>query len=186
MVDLILIAAYLLLMSYASGFDWFESHNSLGGGNITPGNGGYKFLLWDLDFSIGNGGRWDPSSAGSLTYFASPINQDGPVPDNLVDNLEFKYMMADHMECTCYNNGILTTSKVDKAYMHRINQVKTSLIAESARWGDNNFSYISNGNNLHVKKSQWDVNGEFTTELNTMRNSYLPNRTSNISVWRFS
>jgi len=183
-IDLDQAAAYMLLMSYASGFDWFEDHNCLGGGHINPGNGGYKFLLWDVDFAIGNGGRWDPSYAGNLTYFAAPLNQDGPLPNNLVSNLEFKYMMGDHMECTCYNEGILTTAKVDEAYMHRINQVKKSLIAESARWGDNNFSYVTNGGNLHVKKNQWDVNGEFTTELNSMRNSYLPNRTVNmINYW---
>jgi len=66
-----------------------------------------------------------------MDYFRSPIQQDGPVPDMLNDNVEFKYLMADHMECTCYNNGLLTPNKVDEMYMHRINQVKTSLIAES-------------------------------------------------------
>ncbi len=184
-LDLDQTAAYLMLMSYASGFDWFEAHNCLGGGNITPGKGGYKFLLWDVDFAIGNGGQWDPNFAGSLSYFAAPVNQDGPVPDNLVDDIEFTYMMADHMECTCYNNGILTPTMVVGAYMHRINQVKTSLIAESARWGDNDFSYVNNNRSNHVKKDEWDVNDEFTAELNAMRNTYLPNRTASmINYWK--
>jgi len=66
-------------MSYASGFDWTDEHNCLAGGNLTPGLGGYKFILWDVDFAIGNGGHWHPSNAGNVNYFRSPIQQDGPV-----------------------------------------------------------------------------------------------------------
>lgn len=175
-IDLSNAAAYLLLMSYASGFDWTDEHNCLAGGNLTPGLGGYKFILWDVDFAIGNGGHWHPSNAGNVNYFKAPIQQDGPVPNMLNDNNEFRYLMADHMECTCYNNGLLTPNKVDEMYMHRINQVKTSLIAESARWGNYPFSFA----NGHVADNNWDVNDEFTDELNRMRNDYFPKRTNNM------
>ncbi len=180
-IDLDQAAAYLLLMSYASGFDWSKKHNCLGGGNLTPGLGGYKFILWDVDFAIGNGGHWGLSYAGDVNYFNAPVNQDGPVPDNLVGNIEFNYMMADHMECTCYNNGILTPNKIDELYMNRINQVITSLIAESARWGNYSFSFSNNsGQSAHVSDNNWDVNSEFTNELNRMRNNYFPQRTTSM------
>jgi len=65
--------------------------------------------------------------------------------------------------------------------MHRINQVKTSLIAESARWGDYPFSFTNpQGQNAHIADNNWDVNSEFTTELNRMRNDYFPQRTTNM------
>jgi len=172
-IDLNQTAAYLNIMSYGSAFDWGEAHNCLGGTNINAGNGGYKFIVWDMDFNFGNGGKWNPSGT-SINYFGAPLSEDGPVPDNLVNNIEFKYMMADNVECTCYNNGILTPNIVDSLYMHRINQVTTSLIAESARWGDYNFTYV----NGTVQDALWDVNDEFTAELNRVRNNWIPQRTN--------
>lgn len=174
-IDLDQTAAYLNIMSYASAFDWAEAHNCLGGTNITPGNGGYKFIVWDMDFNFGNGGKWNPQGT-SLTYFDAPLNDDGPVPDNLVGNVEFKYKMADNLECNCYNNGLLTPNVVDSLYMHRINQVTTSLIAESARWGDYNFTF----NNGTVQVNKWDVNDEFMTELNRIRTDWIPQRTNSL------
>jgi len=172
-IDLDQTAFYLNIMSYASGFDWSKGHNCLGGTNITPGNGGYKFIVWDMDFNFGNGGKWNPNGT-NLNYFNSPLTEDGPVPDNLVGNIEFKYKMADNVECTCYNNGLFTPNSVEDLYMHRINQVTTSLIAESARWGDYNFTFANGA----VQDGSWDVNGEFTAELNRIRNSWIPNRTN--------
>jgi len=174
-IDLDQTAFYLNTMSYASGFDWSDVHNCLGGTNKTPGQGGYKFIVWDMDFNFGNGGKWNPQGT-SITYFDAPLDDDGPVPDNLVGNIEFKYKLADNVECTCYNNGLFTPNIVDSLYMHRINQVTTSLIAESARWGDYDF-YFANG---HVQDDLWDVNGEFTTELNRIRNNWIPQRTNSM------
>lgn len=172
-IDLDQTAAYLNIMSYASGFDWSDSHNCLGGTHITPGNGGYKFIVWDMDFNFGNGGKWNPQGT-NLNYFDAPLVDDGPVPDNLTNKVEFRYIMADHLECNCYNNGLLTPNVVDSLYMHRIKQVTTSLIAESARWGDYNFSYPQG----HVQDAKWDVNGEFTDELNRIRTTWIPQRTN--------
>jgi len=176
-LDLKNAADYLILMSYAGGFDWSDVNNCLSGGSISPTQLPYKFLLWDVDYSFGNGGNFHPANGGDLDYFYAPTQEDGPVPDNLLKQLEFKYILADQMECACYNEGVLSPSVVDEMYMHRINQVSTSLIAESARWGDLDFSYVGGNNLLHIPKTEWDVNDEFTTELNRVRSEYIPSRT---------
>jgi len=176
-LDLNNAADYLLLMSYAGGFDWSAVNNCLSGGSVLPGQISYKFLLWDVDYSFGNGGNFHPANGGDLDYFYAPTLEDGPVPDNLLKQLEFKYILADRMECACYNEGVLSPSVVDEMYMHRINQVRTSLIAESARWGNLDFSYVGGNNLLHIPKTEWDVNDEFTKELNRVRNDYIPYRT---------
>jgi len=179
-LDLNSTADYLLLMSYTGGFDWSDINNCLSGGSIAPGQMSYKFLLWDVDYSFGNGGNFHPQNGGDLNYFNAPLLEDGPVPDNLLKQLEFKYILADRMECACYNDGILSPEVLDAMYMHRVNQVQTSLIAESARWGDLGFSYVGGNNLLHIPKAKWDVNDEFMTELERVRNEYIPYRTQNL------
>lgn len=176
-LDLNSAADYLLLMSYAGGFDWSDVNNCISGGSISPAQLSYKFMLWDVDYSFGNGGNFHPANSGDLNFFYAPTQEDGPVPDNLIKQLEFKYILADQMECACYNEGVLSPVVVDNMYMHRINQVRTSLIAESARWGDLNFSYVGGNSLLHIPKAEWDVNDEFMTELNRVRNDYIPYRT---------
>jgi len=175
--DLDNAADYLVLMSYAGGWDWSDFQNCLSGGNINPNQVSYKYILWDVDYSFGNGGSWHPNYTGDITYFNAPVIDDGPIPDDLLSKLEFKVMLSDRMTCACYDNGILTPAIADSLYMHRINQVTTSLIAESAKWGDNNFSYSGGGGaQFHIPKSEWDVNDEFLTELNRVRTDFIPNR----------
>lgn len=180
-IDLDQTAGFLTLMCYGGGFDWTSTHNCMGGGHVTPGVVPYKFLLWDIDFTLGNGGRWHPSYGGDPNFFRVPYQQDGQVPDELDQQLEFKYMMADKMDCACFDDGILTASKMDDAYMHRIDQVRIALIAESSIWGNYPFSFGSN----HISKSYWDVFDEFDTETNRVRNNYIPVRTNNmINYWK--
>lgn len=175
-IDLEQSAAYLLLMSYSSGQDWGIDRNCIGGGDITLANGGYRFILHDVDFSLGNGGIFDPFGASDLTYFNSiPINS-GPVPSILTGSLEYRYIVADKMQCECYADGVLTPHIMDSLFIRRINQVQKSLIAESARWGDYNFEFPPN----HIATDNWDVNDEFTIETNDVRNNYLPLRTSEL------
>jgi len=179
--DLDNAADYLVLMSYAGGWDWSDFQNCLSGGNINPGQLGYKYILWDVDYSFGNGGIWHPGYTGDITYFNAPIAEDGPIPDNLLGKLEFKVILSDRMTCACYNDGVLTPTVADDFYMHRVNQVSTSLIAESAKWGNNDFTYTGGGGaEFHIAATNWDVNDEFMTELNRVRTDFIPNRTAEL------
>jgi hypothetical protein len=174
-IDLRSAANYLMLMSYLSGFDWDIDHNSLCGGHTTLNVVPYKFILWDTDLALGNGGLWDPDKSGDATYFEAPVDKYGPVPPGLVGHDEFDLMMADALQCACFDNGILTANKADSLYLHRARQIDTALIAESARWGDLDFTAKGN-----TDVDNWEVFVDWNAELNRMRNSYLPQRRVNL------
>ena len=173
-IDLKSAANYLVMMGYLSGFDWGDSKNALCGGHQTPGVTPYKFLLWDVDLGLGQGGKWHPDFSGSVTYFDAPFNNDGPVPNGLVGNAEFNLMMADQLHCACFDDGPLTQNNIDSLYFERASQIDTSIIAEAARWG--NYTFTNNGN---VNVPNWDK-GDWNSELNYMRNIYLPQRVNNL------
>jgi len=166
-------ADYTILNDYGANFDWGESHNNLGGADPIPGNGGYKFVVWDFDMTLGNVGVFG-SSYGPLVSYNS-LGNTGPIPSSVNDNNEFKVMEGDRIECHCFNDGVLTPAVLDDMYMKRANQVQLPLIAESARWGNKSFSFSS-----HTPKANWDVNDEWITERQDVRNNYFPNRTSNL------
>ena len=172
-IDLDNAANYLMMMSYLSGYDWTADQNALCGGNITPGVAPYKFILWDTDLAMGNGGKWHPSYSGDINFFNAPT-RTGPVPANLVGNAEFDLIMADKMQCACFDGGILTPFKIDSLYNSRIAQIDTSVIAEAARWGD--YTFTVNG---AINKPKWSP-ADFNSELNRMNNNYFPQRTAKL------
>jgi len=173
-IDLRSAANYLVMMAYLSGFDWTDGHNSLSGGHPTPGAVPYKFLLWDVDFSLHQGGRWHPDFSGNVNYFNAPFNQDGPVPPGLTNNFEFKKMMGDQLHCACFDDGPLTTSNADSLYFERAQQIDQSISAEASRWGDHTFTI--NGN---IDVNNWDKSN-WLNELNFMRSTFLPQRRTNL------
>ena len=168
-------ADYAILNDYGANFEWDKTNNNLGGADPIPGNGGYKFILWDFDMTLGNPGVF--SSFKPLVNFNS-LSRIGPIPGSVNDDNEFKVMQGDRLECHCFNNGVLTPAVLDEMYMKRANQVQLPLIAESARWGNKPFNFSS-----HISKANWDVNNEWITERQDVRNNYLPNRTDNLITY---
>ncbi len=180
-INLISAADYLILMAYSSGHDWGSHSNCLAYTNLKSKKSGYHFLIHDTDFSFGNGGSWHPEYSGQIDYFRAPLIDDGPVPDNLIQELEFKILLMDRFQLHCYNNGILTPDRLKTLYSSRIQQVKESLIAESARWG----SYVYNYAEFHVASDMWDVDDEFNAETKRVLNKFIPERTDEmISYFR--
>ncbi len=167
-------ADYAILNDYGANFEWSKNNNNLGGADPVPGNGGYKFVIWDFDLTLGNSGTF--AAFKPLVNFNS-LGLQGPIPAGVNNDDEFKVMQGDRLECHCFNDGVLTPAVLDEMYMKRANQVQLPLIAESARWGNQpfNFSTVS-----HIGVNNWDVNDEWTKERQDVRNNYLPNRTNNL------
>jgi len=166
-------ADYSILNDYGANFDWGANHNNLGGADPVPGNGGYKFVVWDFDMTLGNIGVFGNSYGSSVNY--NSLDKIGPIPNIVNDNAEFKVMEGDRLECHCFNDGVLTPAVLDEMYMKRANQVQLPLIAESARWGNKAFGFQN-----HFAKANWDVNDEWIKERQDVRNNYFPNRTNNL------
>ncbi len=168
-VDMEQAADYLSLNHLGANFDWNKDHNSLGSADITPGNGGYKFQVWDYDLTLGNGGKWHLDSP-TLDY----SYKEGPVPENLFDNGEFRLLWADQLECQCYNGGDFTVDSLKALYNRRADQARVPLLAESSRWGDVSFSV-----NDAIDRPNWRSNLHWETELTRMNDVYFPQRLGN-------
>ncbi len=169
-------ADYAILNDYGANFDWGTTHNNLGGADPLPGNGGYKFVVWDFDLTLGNVGVFGATYAPLVDH--NSLGNTGPIPTSVNDNNEFKIMEGDRIECHCFNDGVLTPAVLDDMYMERANQVQLPLIAESARWGNKTFDFSS-----HTEKANWDVNDEWITEREDVRNNYLLDRTHNLVTY---
>ncbi|MEL7530622.1 MAG: lamin tail domain-containing protein [Bacteroidota bacterium] len=172
-LDIPQAADYLVFNHFLGNFDWNQNHNSWGGAFPSPGAGGYKFLMWDVDLTLDNVG-------GFLAYYGNlidynPSSRNGPVPDEVFESAAFERELGDRLTCHCMDDGLLTPDILDSMYMLRANQVSLSLIAESARWGEVSFTH-----SRHDSVPLWDVNDEWLKELDTVRTRFLAQRSDSL------
>ncbi|MBN1804231.1 MAG: CotH kinase family protein, partial [Sedimentisphaerales bacterium] len=56
--------------------------------------------------------------------------------DRLLENSDFRVLMADRIHRHFYNGGALTVEQATQRYMARANEINGAIVGESARWGD--------------------------------------------------
>ncbi len=167
-------AKYLIFMGYCSGHDWGLTKNVVGYRDFADSSTGFQFMLYDIDFSLGNGGKWHPESASLPDFFNAPFKSSGPVPQSLLNNIDFKMALMDALQYLCIDeDGLLTPNSVKKYYLYRAKEAKISLAAEEARWGLND--YQSYG--WHIAVDSWEVNEEWEKEKSRIIKDYIPKRT---------
>lgn len=172
-LDLNQTAAYLLLNHYSGNFDYDKNRNNLGASAL---NNSYKFILWDVDLTLGNEGVFKDIYGEQLVF--NGLEFTGPVPAQLLQNEEFKLKLADALYCNCFNNGTLTNENVGKVYEKRAGEVRQALVAESARWGTIDFEF--NSPNGHFQVDDWWVDEEWEKELENTLNHFIENRTDTL------
>lgn len=101
-------------------------------GPIEEGSG-FKFYLNDADgFLRGGGNRTSmdqpgqKAADGPASIFSMLYKEASP---------KYKILLADRIHKHFFNDGALTPEKIEERLIERCNQVETSMIAESARWG---------------------------------------------------
>jgi hypothetical protein len=173
-IDPQMAARYLVFMGYASGYDWGKYKNMVGYYGSLGETNGYRFMLYDVDYSLGNGGKWHPEKSSDPEYFFAPFDNSGPVPAELLQNENFLILLRDELYNLCIkSDGILTPDHVEEMYSRRAAEVEVSLLAEQARWGSN--PYQSYG--WHIAVDSWEVNEEWEDEKKRILNTYIPKRT---------
>lgn len=160
-------ADYITFHQFIGNIDWHDQQNTLLGAIPIKGAGPFEFVVWDVDFSLGNKGVF------SIGY---EFNKHGAVPENLFNAKEFKFLQGDKVECLCNNKGILTPNNLKEKYLYRARQVEVSLIAEAARWGNNDYSFGGNFPD-HKPVENWEVNTHWKAEFNSVYHDFLTNRT---------
>ncbi len=166
---------YLIANLYSGNDDW-PFHNWYAF-RKREASGRFRFVSWDAEHTLKDVnysalGMNHPNSPGQLFAF-------------LRNNAEFRLLFADHVQRHFFEGGILyvnpTNSVVDPAhpennmpaamYLRRIAEIDPAIVLESARWGDN----APGRENLPYTR-----NVEWLAELNFLRNSYFPKRSSNV------
>ncbi len=143
---------YILVCNYAPHADW---HNNGKNGfymRDRTGTDGFRFYVWDVEPSLGHNWTWTVRHTGG-----------GPF-DNLYQallaNPDFKTLVADRMQCHCFDDGTLTPAKAIAEYETQYNIVDKAMIAEAARWSTAS-SYVN-----------------FQDTKNRIVNNYFPARTN--------
>ncbi len=173
-IDPWMAARYLVFMAYASGHDWGKYKNMIGYRGPDDSTQGYRFMLYDIDYSLANGGKWHPDNSSDYKFFHAPFVNSGPIPSSFLVNQHFKSILLDELYDLCIDSdGILTPDHVTELYKARAAEVELSLIAEQARWGGH--PYQSYG--WHVSVDNWEVNDEWKNEKKRVLNTFIPKRT---------
>ncbi|MFP6874967.1 MAG: lamin tail domain-containing protein [Verrucomicrobiales bacterium] len=152
---------YVLFNFYAGNVDW---RNNWRAGRRRATGEGFRFFMWDgergLGDQSGNSTYTFDSTGRNWNYHATELHQD------LAANADYRLRFADHIERALFNDGPLTAKNSKARYNARADEIRPSLIAESARWGDR-----QRPNNPYTIENEWKA------ELQWLNEVFFPLRT---------
>lgn len=171
-IDLAQLADYMVLNFWAGNvWDWNPNQNWMGGGPNTPDRGGWIFLSYDNDV-IWNDAAANVTHPSNLYFQPQTALAPGglffttPTTDvTLMDHADFRVIFRDRFYKACFHGGVLETASAQAMLDFRSNQIRTAIIAETARWQPGAATSLP-----------WDRNGEWQTELTRIRDNFIPSR----------
>lgn len=143
---------YVILTNYGPHADDHRSGKNSFATRDRTGSDGFRFWMWDTEPSLGHYWTWHVEPFGS-----KPFN---PIFMPLLDNDDFKTLVADRLQCHCFEDGALTPAKAIEAYDAVYDSTKVQFIAEAARW-----AAIAEYNAFNDRRDE-------------IVNTYLPGRTN--------
>ncbi len=140
-VDVHNLADYMIANLYVGNTDW--PHKNYWIGRHRSGLEGFKFYMWDSEWSLGLRSELDTDRVGVNNGVAAP----GAA---LVRSAEFRLLVADHLHRHFFNGGALYVdpdapqwdpdnperNRPAARFVALADAVEAALVAESARWGD--------------------------------------------------
>ncbi len=156
-VDLENLADYILLNFYAGNTDW-DTNNWYASRENVPG-GKWRFFNWDceqyfkeVDLDVSDENNW---------------LQPTGLFNGLMRFPDFRQLFYDRVHCHMENDGVLTADYLNSMWMAQYNLLGKSIIAESARWGDNK-----------RPGTAYTLNNEFLKEQKRLTEDYFPARSA--------
>ncbi len=151
-VDTPNLVDYMLLNYWAgNAWDWRPGQNWMAGGPSDPDRGGYKFYCWDSDIVLRNLNDNNLGIGG---------------PDNLFRDLlrheDFRVLVADRIYALFSEGGVLTPERLQEIYARRAEEIRLSIVAETARW---------------QWRGSWTRDVQWERERKRIMESFLPRRT---------
>jgi hypothetical protein len=149
---------YMIINFWGGNGDW-PWRNYWMGRLRTEDSTGFKFYCWDYESTIG--------SPFAVTDKVSSNNDQGvgELHRWLKENAEYRMLFGDRVHRLFFHGGIFAPDKLIARYSALADKVESSIVAESARWGD-----------MHYQPSL-GLN-EWIAERNWVLNTYLPPRTA--------
>jgi len=161
-LDLTAFTDYMLLNHWGGNEDW-DHHNWYALRNRI-GDEKWYFYAWDNEFFF--------ETATADVTGKNTNNHPGEIFYSLLDNSEYRVLLADRIQHNFFNGGPLTTEGALPLWEERTAQVYQALVAESARWGDNrrDVNRRTGPYMLYTRDKQW------ATERERVVNTILPVR----------
>jgi len=162
------LADYQLLQYYSGNtWDWRPAQNWMAAGPTRPDEGGWRFFAWDQDVML-----YDPA-ANNLTGEERFNAVDG-VFELLMEDEDFRVYFSDRVYRYCFNEGFLTPGPLQESHDYRMNEIKTALVAETARWQPDPNNPRDPG--LVGLDLPWDRDQEWMAEWDFVRDTFWPQR----------
>lgn len=147
---------YMVAQYWCANGDWPGNNWRAFRNRIDALSTGFKFAMWDTEYGLGN--------KGSITSDFTGVNAGVAVIQwRLIQNAEYRLRFADRIQKHLFNDGELTAAKTVPRYQELAALVEPALVAESARWGD------QDGAATHTV-DQW------RTQRDYVLNTFLPQR----------
>jgi len=157
---------YMLLNIFGGNADW-DHHNWVAGRNRTTREG-FQFLPWDSELLF-------HTLNENVTSENNPNCPSG-VFQLLAKNKEFKMLLADRVYQHFFNGGALTYPPVLERWNKRADEVRNSIVCESARWGD----YRRDSHPNPSSNRLYTLNGDWVPAYNNVVQNIFPGRTKTV------
>jgi hypothetical protein len=120
---------YLILEWYGGNTDWPQNNWYAAVQNPT---GQVRYFAWDGELTWVEGAKVHTGQTNAVGL----TNTIKPLFEALIQNPDFKMLLADRVYHHLFNNGALTDANAQARWLHLANEVEPAMVAESARWGD--------------------------------------------------
>ncbi|MHC4655539.1 MAG: lamin tail domain-containing protein, partial [Planctomycetota bacterium] len=151
---------YLIVNLWGGNWDW-PWKNWWAGRHRSADSTGFKFFCWDYENTMGNNRSRSPLDKNALN---NNFSSAGEPHQSLKLNAEYRMLFADRVHRFFFNGAILTSESLTPRYQELAARVERSIVAESARWGDQH-------HHPPLTLQQW------YNERGWILDTYLPDRT---------
>ena len=159
---------YMVFNFWAGTVDWRNNWRAGRRSRNADGLGfGYQFYNWDGERGLGDQGGNRTYTYNNTTTARSWFYHPNEIHHDLKLNPEYQMRFTDRVQKHLFNNGTLSPERATLLYNERIDEVRPSLITESARWGD-----LQRAANPYTTENEWQVTVDY------MNDSFFPLRNS--------
>jgi len=156
---------YMILNYYGANADWDRASNWYAARRRNP-PGKFQFFVWDGERTLEN--------VTDNTIDFDDDQSPARLFHKLEANIEFRRLVAAHVERLCGNDGVLSPQSAAARFRKRADEIESAILAESARWGSYRHEvhpYKTGPYEVYTRDEHW------RPEIQRVLHQYFPLRT---------